>query len=238
MSAGVLAAAFWKAGNDFVTLFGVLFLGEGEQPAHGGHPRLAEIGRCPHGGGPAARDVDFAVLKFRRHADLKDRRDPVLQWHRNLLDARRRPGAGGLELGIAASRLGGGALLVVGGCQVDDGAKPSRGLCRLVGGGERLGLAVERLPVARVLANERLGHFDDGLRLLVAQQAVDGPEDAPGLALASGHPGPDRLGLLELAVPGIKLGQPGRAVVAGGQLVELFLIPGSDFHVALFLGQF
>ncbi len=57
------------------------------------------------------------------------------------------------------------------------------------------------------------------------------------LALAAGHLRPDRLGFLELAVPGIELGQPGRALVAGGQLVELLLIPGGALEVAFFLGQ-
>ena len=57
------------------------------------------------------------------------------------------------------------------------------------------------------------------------------------LALARGHFGPDRLGFLQLAATGIQLPQPGRAIIAGGQLVELLLIPGGALDVSLFLRE-
>ncbi len=58
-----------------------------------------------------------------------------------------------------------------------------------------------------------------------------------GLAFSRGHSGPDGLGFLQVAVSGIELPQSGGAVVAGGQLVELLLVPGRAFEIALFLRE-
>ena len=77
-----------------------------------------------------------------------------------------------------------------------------------------------------------------GLEAAAITAASSAAEDAPTIALASGHLRPDGLGLFQLAASRKELRQARDAVIRGRQLVLLLLVPRGALKVALLLRQF